>query len=287
MARYSPAVISIVFGLGTAVCFASSSLFSSRAVRMIGPWSVAAWTMLIGLLLSLPFVVLAGIPEDLGDHVGWMLLAGAGNVTGLVLAAAAFRVGKVGVATPILATEGAVAAVAAAILGESIAPIVALLLMAIVLGIVISATAPDPEPLPHERPVLTVVLSSAGALAFGLSLYATGTISDDLPIAWVLLPARVVGVVALAIPLLILGRLLLTRRALPLVGAMGVLEVVGFVLFALGAQYQVAVTSVMASQFAPIAALLAYFIFREKLGRLQITGVAILVVSVTALTLVS
>jgi drug/metabolite transporter (DMT)-like permease len=43
----------------------------------------------------------------------------------------------------------------------------------------------------------------------------------------------------------------------------------------------------MASQFAPIAALLAYFIFREKLGRLQITGVAILVVSVTALTLVS
>lgn len=280
-------MVSILFGLGTAVCFASSSLFSSRAVRMIGPWSVAAWTMVVGLILTLPFTVLAGVPENLGSTWGWMLVSGAGNVIGLILAAAAFRVGKVGVVAPILATEGAIAAVVAAVLGESIAPIVAFLLMVIVLGIVVSAIAPDPEPLDHERPVLTVVLSTAGALSFGLSLFATGSISDELPISWVLLPARLIGVVALAIPLALAGRLLLTRRAAPMVAAMGLLEVVGFTSFAIGAQYQVGVTSVMASQFAPIAAIMAYVLFREKLGRLQITGVVILVLSVTALTLVN
>lgn len=280
-------MVSILFGLGTAVCFASSSLFSSRAVRMIGPWSVAAWTMVVGLILTLPFTALAGVPGNLGSTWGWMLLSGAGNVIGLVLAAAAFRVGKVGVVTPILATEGAIAAVVAAILGESIAPIVAFLLMVIVLGIVVSAIAPDPEPLDHERPVLTVVLSTAGALSFGLSLFATGSISDELPISWVLLPARLVGVLALAIPLALAGRLLLTRRAAPMVAAMGLLEVVGFTSFAIGAQYQVGVTSVMASQFAPIAAIMAYVLFKEKLGRLQITGVVILVLSVTALTVVN
>ena len=68
---------------------------------------------------------------------------------------------------------------------------------------------------------------------------------------------------------------------------MGLLEVVGFTSFAIGAQYQVGVTSVMASQFAPIAAIMAYVLFREKLGRLQITGVVVLVLSVTALTLVN
>ena len=280
-------MVSILFGLGTAVCFASSSLFSSRAVRMIGPWSVAAWTMVVGLILTLPFTVLAGVPENLGSTWGWMLVSGAGNVIGLILAAAAFRVGKVGVVAPILATEGAIAAVVAAILGESIAPIVAFLLMVIVVGIVISAIAPDPEPLEHERPVLTVLLSTAGALSFGLSLFATGSISDELPISWVLLPARLIGVVALAIPLALAGRLLLTRRAAPMVAAMGLLEVVGFTSFAIGAQYQVGVTSVMASQFAPIAAIMAYVLFREKLGRLQITGVVVLVLSVTALTLVN
>jgi drug/metabolite transporter (DMT)-like permease len=280
-------VISIVFGLGTALCFASSSLFSSRAVRMIGPWSVTAWAMLVGLIITLPFLFTAGVPDNLGSTWGWMLIGGTGNVVGIIIAAAAFRIGKVGVVAPILATEGAIAAVVAALLGESIAPIVAFLLMVIVVGIVVAAIAPDPAPLEHERRGLAVILSTVGALAFGMSLYGTGTISDELPLSWVLLPARLIGVVALAIPLALTGRLLLTRRAAPMVGAMGVLEVIGFLLFAMGAQYEVAVTSVMASQFAPIAAILAYVLFRERLGRLQITGVVVLVLAVTTLTWVS
>jgi drug/metabolite transporter (DMT)-like permease len=65
---------------------------------------------------------------------------------------------------------------------------------------------------------------------------------------------------------------------------MGFTEVLGFVCYAIGAQYQVGVTSVLASQFAPIAAVMAYVLFKEKLGRLQIVGVVILVLAVTALT---
>lgn len=277
-------MISILFGLGTAVCFASSSLLSSRAVRIIGPWSVTAWTMLVGLVITLPFLIPAGIPDNFGQSSGWMLVSGAGNVLGIVLAGMAFRVGKVGVVAPILATEGAIAAVVSALLGESIAPIVAFLLLVIVVGIVVSAIAPDPAPVAHERPLFAAGVATAAAFAFGLSLYATGSISDELPIAWVLLPARLIGLVALVIPLVIMGRLLITRRSAPMVIGMGILEVVGFTSFAIGAQYQVAVTSVMASQFAPIAAVMAYLLFRERLGRLQITGVVILVLAVTTLT---
>ena len=280
-------MISIVFGLLTAVFFASSSLFSSRAVKVIGSWSAVAWAMLVGLLITLPFLFASGVPAAVSENVGWLLVAGIGNVAGLVLAGLAFRVGKVGVITPILATEGAIAAVIAAILGESIAPIVAFLLLVIVGGIVIAAIAPDPEPLDHERPVLAVLLATGGAVVFGLSLYAAGSLSGDLPIAWVLLPARLVGVIALTIPLALSRRLLLTRGTAPLIVGMGFAEVIGFTCFAIGAQYQVAVTSVLASQFAPIAAVMAYILFKEKLGALQITGVAILVTAVTALSFAS
>ncbi len=227
------------------------------------------------------------MPDAVSENVGWLLVAGLGNVAGLVLAGLAFRVGKVGVITPILATEGAIAAVIAAFLGESIAPIVGFLLLVIVGGIVIAAIAPDPEPLDHERPVLAVLLATGGAVVFGLSLYAAASLSGDLPIAWVLLPARLVGVIALTIPLALARRLIITRRTAPLVVGMGFAEVIGFTCFAIGAQYQVAVTSVLASQFAPIAAVMAYVLFKEKLGRLQITGVAILVVAVTALSIAS
>ena len=72
-----------------------------------------------------------------------------------------------------------------------------------------------------------------------------------------------------------------------MVVAMALAEVIGFTMFAIGAQYEVAITSVLASQFAPISAVLAFVLFKERLGRLQITGVVILVLGVTALSIVS
>jgi drug/metabolite transporter (DMT)-like permease len=280
-------VVSIVFGLLTAAFFASSSLLSSRSVKIIGSASSLAWAMLVGLIMTTPFVFASGVPTNLGVSLPWMAAAGLGNVVGILLAGFALRVGKVGVVAPILATEGAIAAVIAAVLGESIAPIVAFFLMVIVGGIVLSAVAPDPEPLEHERPLYAVVLSTVAAACFGVSLFAAGNLSDQLPIAWVLLPARLVGVILIFLPLLLTRRLRITRSTAPLVIAMGFTEVLGFICFAIGAQYQVAVTSVLASQFAPIAAVGAYLLFKERLGRLQIAGVVVLVLGVTSLTLVN
>jgi len=244
--------------------------------------------MLVGLVITLPFVFLSGVPADLsGEDLGWMAATGIGNVGGFVLASMAFRVGKVGIVAPVLATQGALAAVIAAILGESIVPIVAFLLLVIVCGVVLAAMGPDPAPLKHERPVLAVVLATCAALVLGVSLYSTGHLSGELPLSWVLLPARLVGVVALAIPLALTRRLQLTRAAVPMVLWMGCAEVAGVTLFSLGAQYEVAVTAVLSSQFAPIAAVLAYVLFKERLGRQQVTGVAIVVVAVTALSVAS
>ena len=249
---------SILFGLATAVFFASGGLMSSRAVKIIGPWSPVAWTMVVGMVVTLPFLVIAGIPDALAADSPFLLAAGLGNVGGLVLTGFAFRVGKVGVVTPIVACEGAISAVLAAMTGQSIAPVVALFLVVVVGGIVIAGIAPDPAPLDHERPALAVILATGGAICFGVSLFCAGFVSGDLPIAWVLLPARLVGVLFLAIPLAAARNLRLTQGTLPLVIGMGFSEVIGFTCFTLGAQYNIAVTSVLASQFAPIAAVMAY-----------------------------
>lgn len=280
-------MVSIVLGLMAASFFASTSLISSRSVKIIGSASSLAWTMLVGLVLIAPFVVVAGVPATVGASLPWMLLAGLGNVLGILLVGIALRVGKVGVVAPILATGGAISALIAALLGESIAPLVAFLLLVIVGGIVLSAFAPDPAPLENERPVFAVVVTCLAALCIGAGLFATGSLSDELPLAWVLLPARVTGVVVLFLPLLVTSRLRLTRATAPMVVAMGFTEVLGFLCFAIGAQYQVAVMSVLASQFAPIAAVAAYVLFKERLGRLQVAGVVVIVLGVTALSLVT
>ena len=88
----------------------------------------------------------------------------------------------------------------------------------------------------------------------------------------------------MTIPLAISGKLRISKKALPLVLGSGVAEVVGFSSFALGAGYSIAITSVVASQFAPIAAILAFFIFKERLGKMQISGIVIIILGVAALT---
>ena len=280
-------MVSVVLGLLTASFFASTSLISSRSVKVIGSASSLAWTMAVGLVITVPFVVVSGVPANLGPSLPWMALAGLGNVLGILLAGFALRVGKVGVVAPILATGGAISALISALLGESIAPIVAFFLLVIVGGVVLSAIAPDPAPLEDERPVYAVVVTVLAAVCIGVGLFSTGNLSGDLPLSWVLLPPRLVGVLVLFLPLLVVRRLQITRSTVWMVVAMGFTEVIGYVCFAIGAQYQIAVMSVFASQFAPIAAVAAYFLFRERLGRLQIAGVVVIVVGVTALSLVN
>lgn len=278
----------VVFGLATALAWAVSTIAASRAVKTADQYSVVAGAMLVGLVITLPFALANGVPPELsGETLLWFCLAGAGNVGGLLLAYAAFKVGKVGLVAPVVATEGAVAAVISSILGESLAPLVVLALAVIVIGVVVSSVAPDPAPIEHERPVRAVLLASCAALVFGLGLLATGRISGELPLTWLLLPPRVAGVLVLTIPLLLLRRLRIGRAALPFVVTIGCTEVAGFLTFALAARDSVAVASVLASQFASFAAVLAFLVYGERLGRLQVLGVVLVVLGVTGLALLS
>lgn len=281
-------MLSIVFGLGTALCFSAGILANSRSIRVIGNTSVLAWIMMIGLAATLPFTIAAGIPSNLtGANLAWFAVAGVGNLAGLLISFYALRIGKVGVVGPILACEGAIAATISASMGESIAPIAAFILLFIVGGIVVSAIAPDPVPIAHEKPLQAVILAIIASIGFGVSLFATGHLSTELPIGWLLLPPRIVGVLFIALPLIVMRRLEYSRKVLPLLVIGGLVEVVGFTSYAIGAQYSVAVTSVLASQFATFGAIGAYLLFKERLGRLQITGVVMLVIGVSALTLAS
>jgi drug/metabolite transporter (DMT)-like permease len=152
--------------------------------------------------------------------------------------------------------------------------------------VALAALAPEHRPVEGERKILAVSLASVAAVSFGMSLYATGHISGVLSVPWVLLPARLIGVVCVAIPLALTRRLRLTRRAVPLVVAAGLAEVAGFVAYTLGARQDIAVAAVLASQFAALAGVAAYLLFHERLTRIQLGGVSIVVVGVAVLSAV-
>ena len=278
----------LICGVLTALMWTSSNLCSARAVRYVPQYSVVAWLTLVGLLITLPFGVAEGVPPglDAARALG-LAVAGVGVVGGLVLLYGAFRIGKVALVAPLAAAEGAVAALLSAATGESLAPAAALLLLVVVAGIALSVVAPDPQPVPHEQPVRAALMATGAACSFGLALYLTGRWSGDLPLAWILMLPRVSGTLVLFVPLLVTGRLRFARPVLPLVVATGFSEVLGYLAFARGAQSSIATVSVMASQVATFTAVGAWLLFRERLGRVQLVGIAVLIAGVTGLAVLT
>lgn len=133
----------------------------------------------------------------------------------------------------------------------------------------------------------TAALAIAAALVFGVGLVAAGRSAVLVPVSWVALSARLVGIVGVVIPLLIQGRLRVTRAALPLVVIAGIGEVIGSMLSAWGSRESIAITAVMGSQFAAFAAVAAFLLFGERLARVQLVGVVLIAVGVTVLAAVS
>lgn len=274
--------MAILGGLGAAVCWATGTIAAAHAARRIGARPTLAGIMLVGLVIAVPLVAASGTPSGLDARaVLWLTLAGLGNVFGLLLDYSAFRIGKVGIVAAIASGEGAVAAVLAIVYGESIRVLPLVLLLVVAAGAATATLAPDPTPALAPR--RAALLASAAAGCFGVSLFATARVSASLPIPWAVLPPRVFGVLLITAPLAARGGLGRIGPALPAVVVSGCCEVAGFACFALGSRTDIAVASVLGAQFAAFAALAAFVLFRERLGRIQIAGIALVVAGVTVL----
>jgi drug/metabolite transporter (DMT)-like permease len=278
-------VIAIVGGFVAAGMWAASALCISRSTRMVPPISVLGWVLLIGAVISAPFALSEGVPAGFGgEHVGLIVLTAIGNTTGLLCAYSALRLGKIGVVAPITSAQGAAAAVIAVLAGERVAAGAGLALGFIVLGVVLSSMARSNEQATARREGVAVTFAVVAALFFGLGLFAMGRLSEDLPVSWIIFPSRTIGVLALSVPLLLTGRLRMTRQAAPLVVASSLLEVGGLVAYTLGARHGIAVAAILGSQFAAFATLAAFVLFRERLARVQLVGVAVIALGVAVLT---
>src|ERR687887_1941602 len=99
--------------------------------------------MLVGFVVAAPLTAAHGVPSDLGTaELGWLALAGAGNVGGLLLTYRALRAGKVSIVAPITSTEGAIAAVISIAAGEHLGGASAAMLGVVATGILFASFGP-------------------------------------------------------------------------------------------------------------------------------------------------
>lgn len=284
---------------------------------MIGSRVVLAWVMIVGTIVGLPLAVATGVPSEIPPGtVPLVLLAGVCYSAGLYATYKALRIGKVSIVAPIVATEGAVGALIAVALGDPLSLVAALLLAVIAGGVVLSTIEPARPDVPAAdielaadaldgparddararladhaalladdaaRTRTTVLYSVAGALIFGVGIVAAGNAAALIAPIWVAVGARFVGLAVVALPLILQRRLVVTRQALPLVVIAGIGEILGSTASAWGSIDSIPITAVLGSQFAAIAAVVAFFVFGERLSRTQVAGVILIVGGVSAL----
>lgn len=280
-------MIAVFAGLAAAISWAGSTVCSSRSSRLVPSTTVLSGVMVVGLTVTLPALVWSGVPAGLDASTGaWLGVSGVANVVGLGFVYAGLRVGKIAIVGALASTEGAVAAVLAVIAGERLGVGTATALLAMAGGVALAAMGdgPDVGAAPIAGARRAVLCGAAAALLFGVSLFAAGHVATSIPAVWVALPARLAGTLLVALPLAARGRLHFSRSALPFVIGAGIGEVTGGVAFALGARHSIAVTAVLGSEFAALAAVAAYVFFRERLNPRQLVGVATIAVAVAAVS---
>ncbi len=274
----------VVGGALAALCWGLSAVVASRSTRIIGAHQVLAWVLLLGLVIVLPLALLAGPPPHATPAAwGWVITSGVTSNVGLLLMYEALRIGKVGVVAPIGSTEGAIAAVLSVlVLGEQLNLSEALALTAIVCGVVI-VTVNGSRSDVHVRAAL---LALVAATMFGVGLVALARGGADIGVYWTLTGARVVGIAIIVLPLLAQRTLRSPGRARWMVTFSAAAEIVGQVSYVDGSRHSVAITAVLASQYAAVAAITTYLVFGETLSRRQLSGAVLILAGVAVLAAV-
>ena len=186
----------------------------------------------------------------------------------------AFRDGAVAVVAPIIACEGAVAAMIAIAAGEDVSTSVAFFLPVAVIGVVLAAMGRGGGKAALVPPV-------SAALMWGTILALTVPVADDLGVYWGFLLIRATALLTALAMALSAGVVTSWTRDFWRVAAWGVGDSAAYLLFVAAADRgPTAVAAVLAAQFATVAVFAGLLSGERPLPR-QIAGIALVIVAVT------
>jgi drug/metabolite transporter (DMT)-like permease len=229
-----------------------------------------------------PVAFATGLPQAPASEWAWAVATGVLIVGASLCWLGAIATGKVSLVTPIVATDGAIAALISVAAGERLGPGVGAALAVIVMGVVL-VSARGGIHIHGEGSGRTILLALGAGVLFGLT-FVTGAQPEELNAIWIVAIGRVVAL-AVALPIVVSRGATIrpSRAALPYIAVTGAFDVVGYAAFIQGSRTSLAVASVVASQYVVVAVLGGVVFFHERLTRLQTAGIALTIAGVTAL----
>ena len=279
--------MSPLLALVSSLCWGLADFTGGLATKRVGSLRVISVTYPVGFVL-LTVLAITIVPGTISPAaIGWSIFVGVFGLAAMFPLYGALALGPMGIVSPLTALGGALVPVVVGIVrGETVTALtVGGMILAIAAVILVSR-----EPGPHRRVTpRALLLSAAAGLLIGTYLTGIGVAPDDSGI-WVATLGRGVG----SLLLCVVAVVLLARkgtsswRPFPwkLAIITGMVDALANGLFQLAAQQgELVVVAVIGCLYPAATLLLAHWVLKERMTRLQGAGVVLALGAAIALSI--
>ena len=308
----------VLLGLTAALCWGVADYCLRGAIHVVGAFRSLYFMQLVGMVALFIGVVPWLRPSFAGVTPAAILAAAALSLVILVAAALlyrAFAIGKLAVVSPIVASFGAIATALALLTGERPSPAEMLGLGLLLVGVTLSGMAPlhretNPDGTSGRRRLLGPGVPEAliATVLFGVTYWALRFVVAQVGSIQTAMVSKITEFIALS--LLVLGAWAARRffgwpafaqgTAAPAPLALtprdssfwlwivpgALLDTIANIAYNFGvAGALTSVVATISSLFTAVTVVLAWFFLRERLTRIQWTGVAIILVGIVLVNL--
>ncbi|WP_077044276.1 DMT family transporter [Pseudomonas sp. KK4] len=246
------------------------------------------FTIMSLLLIAFPAFILRSMAAPLQT---WLLgmVAAILTVSGALALSKAFALGKASIVAPLVTTYGVVTTLLSWAAGEHINLLQLSCIALCVIGVVLSSIHSEPK-VPHTTQASgSITYALLAALLYGTSFWLQGQfVLPALGPVTMLWLAYLIGLIVLVVIVLRIDdglKIPPLKNCVTLTGA-SLMNLGGFSAFAWGAVAgSVSVVTVISTLSGGIAAILGYLFFKERLTKVQVLGVVLVLLGALVLHL--
>lgn len=274
----NPLVATVAFGLSASLCWGSGDFSGGLASRRASVSRVVIADYAVGFVLLITLALIGKEHSPLPTDLLWGGLAGVAGVLGLLAFYSALSTGRMGIAAPVSAVLTAALPVLFSALTTGLPSL--LQLVGFVLALLAIGLISRPERV--NGPPEGLVLAVLAGCGFGCFFILISRVSPG-SIFWPLAAARFTSVTCLLIVMRV-------RRQQPILPGMsvaflvvlaGTLDALGNAFFVLAAHSgRLDVAAILSSFYPAATVVLAAFVLRERVTRIQGIGILLVLVAV-------
>lgn len=281
-------MLSIVFGLLSAISWGAGDFTGGLAARKVGAVRAVFYASVIGLIAVTVSAWAAN--EAVPSLRVWLIamLAGIFGSTGLILLYAAMANGTMSIAAPVSALLAAALPVLVGTLTEGLPETLTLIGFGFALFAVWMVSQSEGGVKDILSHLADLKLPLLAGLGFGGYFIVMHRATDEGVLLWAMTGSRSSSVLLIFIYMLVTRTSFRVddRSSFPVIGVNGVLDLTGNAFFILAAQAgRLDVASVLSSLYPGSTVMLAWIFLHERLSRTQWIGILSALIAIVLMTL--